>query len=214
MLRVAFRKLAAPAAAAAGVATAGGAVHAQEERRRPAAGARDGACSGDAARCSAAAASPAEAAIPLWQTAANLVAANPFKSVFGVAAPLYAAIFAYECSSPATKDLPLSQRLIHTRVYGQAIAIGATIAVMAVLNAQEKRGGLPYGQTEAKPKQSELTRLYDGTMRRASGSSSLPQGLHDRQAWAADNVDNYGLKMEQAQAKRDFGSRSLSDGLG
>ena len=96
---------------------------------------------GDAARCSAAAASPAEAAIPLWQTAANLVAANPFKSVFGVAAPLYAAIFAYECSSPATKDLPLSQRLIHTRVYGQAIAIGATIAVMAVLNAQEKRGG-------------------------------------------------------------------------
>ena len=41
----------------------------------------------------------------------------------------------------------MSQRLIHTRVYGQAIAVGATVAVMAILKAQEDRGGLPFGET-------------------------------------------------------------------
>ncbi|KAL1521970.1 hypothetical protein AB1Y20_021616 [Prymnesium parvum] len=55
-----------------------------------------------------------------WQAAANIVYEHPFKTIFGVAGPLYGAIFFKESTHPSTANMILSQRLIHTRVYGQA----------------------------------------------------------------------------------------------
>ena len=43
---------------------------------------------------------------------------------------MYAGIFYKESTDPRTASMLLSQRLIHTRVYGQAIAIFTTVAVM------------------------------------------------------------------------------------
>lgn len=77
----------------------------------------------------AVAASPAEeGSLPLLQRLANYVANNPFKTVGGTAIPMYLTIFAYESTAEATRDLPFSQRLIHTRVYGQVRALRAALA--------------------------------------------------------------------------------------
>ena len=57
-----------------------------------------------------------------------------------LAAPLYGALFYAESVNPATASMPLSQRLIHTRVYGQALVIGITAAVMALGKSMEQDG--------------------------------------------------------------------------
>merc|ERR1719203_2322058 len=60
--------------------------------------------------------------------------------------PLYSAIFYAESTNPATASMPLSQRLIHTRVYGQAIAILSTIIVMGFCETMKEHG--PYTVAE------------------------------------------------------------------
>jgi len=67
-----------------------------------------------------------------WHRVANAVSSNPFKTIVGIAAPLYALIFYRESTHPSTANMLLSQRLIHTRVYGQAIAVLTTVSVMYV----------------------------------------------------------------------------------
>eukprot|EP00965_Chrysotila_dentata_P204893 6182618-Pleurochrysis_carterae.AAC.1 len=82
--------------------------------------------------------------LPVWQRAANYVYDHPARTSVGCVerpmllipsaiersyssyaiyhstiVPLYAFIFGYESSQPATAAMPLSQRIIHTRVYGQ-----------------------------------------------------------------------------------------------
>lgn len=74
------------------------------------------------------------------QSLANTVYSSPIKTLLGVAAPLYAAIFYYESTQPATKNLPFSQRLIHTRVYGQAVAVTTTILVFGFLESMRAEG--------------------------------------------------------------------------
>lgn len=54
--------------------------------------------------------------LALWQRAANWVYFNPMKCIFGIALPAYAKVFHIESTSPATASMPLSQRIIHTRV--------------------------------------------------------------------------------------------------
>mmetsp|Transcript_43410 Transcript_43410/g.72174 ORF Transcript_43410/g.72174 Transcript_43410/m.72174 type:complete len:308 (-) Transcript_43410:292-1215(-) len=81
-----------------------------------------------------------------WQVAANAVYQNPFKTIFGMVIPLYSVIFYAESTNPATANMLLSQRLIHTRVYGQAIAILSTIVVMGFCETMKEQG--PYTVAE------------------------------------------------------------------
>jgi len=84
---------------------------------------------------------PAREALAPWHTAANIVYDHPCKTIAGVAGPLYAAIFYKESTDPRTAKMLLSQRLIHTRVFGQAVAIGATICVMLFGESMKSDGG-------------------------------------------------------------------------
>ena len=63
------------------------------------------------------------------QSMSNTVYVHPFKTIIGIAAPLYCGIFYRESTHPSTASMPLSQRLIHTRVYGQMIAVLSTNAL-------------------------------------------------------------------------------------
>ena len=57
-----------------------------------------------------------------------------------LAVPSYSALFYHESTSSATANMPLSQRLIHTRVYGQAMVILITAGVMMFSKSMEDRG--------------------------------------------------------------------------
>ena len=57
-----------------------------------------------------------------------------------LAVPSYGALFYHESTSSATANMPLSQRLIHTRVYGQAMVILITAGVMMFSKSMEDRG--------------------------------------------------------------------------
>merc|ERR1712087_924743 len=111
--------------------------------------------------------------LPLWQRAANLVYEHPFKTIVGSVAPLYGLIFYHESTSPATAGMMLSQRLIHTRVYGQAIAIGATVSVMMVCESMKKDGPYRVQSSAASPRTPE--QVY-GTETRAVDALGLSQG--------------------------------------
>ena len=91
------------------------------------------------------------------QKFANFVYENPFKVILGISAPMYGAIFYRECTHPDTASMLLSQRVIHTRVYGQAIAIATTIGVTAFTKSMDANGG-PY-QIAAPPHSSETAKL-------------------------------------------------------
>ena len=54
--------------------------------------------------------------------------------------PSYAALFHLESTNPATAKMPLSQRLIHTRVYGQALVITVTAAIMMFQKSMDAEG--------------------------------------------------------------------------
>lgn len=86
------------------------------------------------------AASLASASLMPWHMAANIVYEHPCKTIAGIAGPLYAAIFYKESTNPATANMLLSQRLIHTRVYGQAVAIATTVFVMFVGQSMQTDG--------------------------------------------------------------------------
>ena len=78
----------------------------------------------------------------LWQRAANAVYFNPVKVISAIALPFYSAVFYAESTNPGTASMPLSQRIIHTRVYGQMIAVLATAAVFGFVNTMDADG--PY----------------------------------------------------------------------
>lgn len=77
-----------------------------------------------------------------WQRASNFTYENPMKTIIGIVTPLYGLIFYRESTHPSTRHMLLSQRLIHTRVYGQAIAISAVVAVMGFNETMKDQG--PY----------------------------------------------------------------------
>ena len=83
---------------------------------------------------------PRQTSLALWQEAANFVYSAPFKTIVGIALPIYGAIFYKESTSAATKDMLLSQRLIHTRVYGQAVAVITTLVVMGFAESMRAEG--------------------------------------------------------------------------
>ncbi len=76
--------------------------------------------------------------LPLHKKAANWIYGHPFPSVLMAAVPGYAAIFA------TTRDmthLSFSQRVIHTRVYGQAYVLTVLFGLMAINTYMDNRGG-------------------------------------------------------------------------
>jgi hypothetical protein len=76
------------------------------------------------------------------QVAANVVYTHPFKTIMSIAGPIYGALFYRESTHPSTAHMPLSQRLIHTRVYGQMVAVLSTVAVMGFAKTMEGSGGI------------------------------------------------------------------------
>ena len=76
------------------------------------------------------------------QVAANMVYTHPFKTIMSIAGPIYGALFYRESTHPSTAHMPLSQRLIHTRVYGQMVAVLSTVAVMGFAKTMEGSGGI------------------------------------------------------------------------
>jgi len=95
-----------------------------------------------AAAANAPANAPSQSALAPWQSAANSVYTHPFKTIMGIAGPIYGGLFYHESTAAATAILPLSQRLIHTRVYGQMVAVLSTVGVMAFAKTMEGSGGI------------------------------------------------------------------------
>ena len=81
-----------------------------------------------------------QGSLALWQSAANMVYDHPFKTIIGIAVPCYLAIFHRESTNPATAQMLLSQRLIHTRVYGQGVVVLTAIAVMGFAESMRRDG--------------------------------------------------------------------------
>lgn len=79
-------------------------------------------------------------ALPLWCQLANTLYVHPFKTILGTAGLSYGALFYHESTSAATANMPLSQRLIHTRVYGQGLVICITAAVMLFSRSMDEGG--------------------------------------------------------------------------
>ena len=93
-----------------------------------------------AAQQDGAAAAPRRGALSVGQRVANFVYDHPFKVIVGIALPTYAAIFRRESTQPATAGMLLSQRLIHTRVYGQGVVVLTTLGVMGFVETMKPEG--------------------------------------------------------------------------
>ena len=75
------------------------------------------------------------------QRLANLVYDNPFKTIIAIAAPIYGGLFYRESTHASTREMLLSQRLIHTRVYGQFVAVLSTVTIMGFCETMRAGGG-------------------------------------------------------------------------
>ena len=95
----------------------------------------------EAAAATPTAATPPQRQLTLSQTLSNAIYNHPFKFIGSLALPCYGGVFYRESTHPSTASMPLSQRLIHTRVYGQMIAVLSTVSVMAFVKGMEADGG-------------------------------------------------------------------------
>ena len=74
---------------------------------------------------------------------ATLVRESPFKLTAGLVGAAYASIYINESRKPAASRL----RLIHTRVYGQAVAVVTTVCVLGLAEALDMGAFSPRSQT-------------------------------------------------------------------
>ena len=72
--------------------------------------------------------------------AANLFCEHTLLSFAAVITPMYGAILANELSKPRYEGWRLSHALIHTRVFGQAAAVGSLVLVFGFKDALRKMG--------------------------------------------------------------------------
>jgi len=79
--------------------------------------------------------------LTLPMRAANALYESPCIAVLGLTAPACAVIFAVESRNPATAGMDLSKRLMHTRVYGQGVAVAALVGVLAFVEVMGNAGG-------------------------------------------------------------------------
>lgn len=142
-----------------------------------------------AAHCEASSASKGHTSLSLWQQAANLIYQSPFKAIVGIIVPAYALVFAMENSNPRTAGMLLSQKLIHTRVYGQAIAVATTVGVMSFVSMMDKEGvyRIQNGEVVRGKEQSRVRHWYSKT---AEDQKADEQKLSDRYE------QQYGTKID------------------
>ena len=72
--------------------------------------------------------------------AANLFCEHTLLSFAAVITPMYGAILASELAKPRYEGWRLSHALIHTRVFGQAAAVGSLVLVFGFKDALRKMG--------------------------------------------------------------------------
>lgn len=79
--------------------------------------------------------------LPLWQQALNFVYDNPVQTWGLLVVPAYGAIFLNESRNPLTASMPLSQRILHTRVFGQFTALSTLVAIGLTQDTMRRSGG-------------------------------------------------------------------------
>lgn len=87
-----------------------------------------------------------EEELPFKLRSINYFYDNTLLAFLGLVTPMYGGILAHELSKPRHEGWQLSHAIIHTRVLGQAAAIGSLIVVFG---GREwlKANGAPYGRT-------------------------------------------------------------------
>lgn len=105
--------------------------------------------------------------------------------------PSYGALFYHESTSAATANMPLSQRLIHTRVYGQAMVILITAGVMMFNRSMEDRGAyrLHRGQIVREADVAQRKRQWYETDKMGGKGSAADDSVVDR-------VEHVGLSTD------------------
>jgi len=83
--------------------------------------------------------------LPLELRAANYFYENTLAAYLCVVLPIYASILGHELSKPRPPGWQLSHAIIHTRVLGQAAAVGSLIAVFGGREVLKKNGA-PFGK--------------------------------------------------------------------
>jgi len=79
----------------------------------------------------------AHTALPLHQRAANYIYDYPFRTLTCAAAPLVGAIF---WDQNRNKSIQMSQKIMHTRIYGQGSVVLLLLSSMAFHDWMDKRG--------------------------------------------------------------------------
>jgi len=78
--------------------------------------------------------------MPFQHQAANWLYDHPFRMICCVGAPVVGAILHQQLKVP---NLKLSQRIMHSRVFGQAAVISIAMTTMAFREYMDKRGRFP-----------------------------------------------------------------------
>ncbi|KAF0699616.1 Aste57867_9832 [Aphanomyces stellatus] len=76
-------------------------------------------------------------ALPLWQQAANYVHDYPFRTIACTAVPLVGLIFLEQNRNP---NIQFSQKIMHTRIYGQGTSVVLLLSTMALYDYMSRRG--------------------------------------------------------------------------
>ncbi|CAK4608442.1 unnamed protein product [Aphanomyces euteiches] len=79
--------------------------------------------------------------LPLWQRAANFVHDHPFRTVAFTAVPLVGAIYLDQARNP---NIQYSQKIMHTRIYGQGTCVVLLLSTMAFYDYMSRRGPFVY----------------------------------------------------------------------
>ncbi|CAK4067487.1 unnamed protein product [Aphanomyces euteiches] len=75
--------------------------------------------------------------LPLHQRAANYVLDHPFRTVAFSAAPIVGGIYLYQQQNT---NIQLSQKIMHTRIYGQGSSVVILLATMAFYDYMSRHG--------------------------------------------------------------------------
>jgi hypothetical protein len=78
--------------------------------------------------------------LPFHEQAANWVYDYPFKTLTLMSLPAIAAIFHHQHANPAYASLKFSQKIMHTRVYGQAYVVASLALVMGFRDHMDREG--------------------------------------------------------------------------
>lgn len=78
--------------------------------------------------------------LPMHEKTANWVFDYPFKTLILLSLPAVAGIFRYQQLNPAYASLKFSQKIMHTRVYGQSYVILLLAVVMGFRDYMERHG--------------------------------------------------------------------------